>query len=325
MKSLLFNFILLSQSFFVYGAAEKVCAFCYQDQNTQEQFSLKSCSRCKTTFYCSLECQKNDWRKHKSMCKSFEQKKIEDMLVQKKSPGKGQGVFALEDLPKFEKIVSIEILSRYLKFMNDAERPDWSDLFQSPDLESRKSVFEKYRIKSIEGSQVSIEPDSTKRSYQQSSTTDLFKFIASNSASFESYEKLYQLQLESSYILRVKNYMLKDTELYRSYDLEWLSIAYHTLVKQLDHPWGRKETRPICMKNLTFRPVTGIFLLKKNVNFKQVMEMSENIRELFISLYDEIEDKKIKDYYLTGFNLNYHTQKSKYGETYYKPYFTSTH
>lgn len=33
------------------------------------------CVKCKTTFYCSKECQKADWKKHKKVCKSIESSK----------------------------------------------------------------------------------------------------------------------------------------------------------------------------------------------------------------------------------------------------------
>jgi hypothetical protein len=32
---------------------------------------LKKCTRCKTMFYCSKECQVKDWKKHKKICKKY--------------------------------------------------------------------------------------------------------------------------------------------------------------------------------------------------------------------------------------------------------------
>lgn len=39
------------------------CAFCNLDAS-------KKCSRCKKVFYCSKQCQKNDWRNHKQTCQN---------------------------------------------------------------------------------------------------------------------------------------------------------------------------------------------------------------------------------------------------------------
>lgn len=43
--------------------AYQMCANCGKTD------SLKSCSSCKKTYYCSKECQKKDWKAHKSSCK----------------------------------------------------------------------------------------------------------------------------------------------------------------------------------------------------------------------------------------------------------------
>jgi hypothetical protein len=39
------------------------CAFCGKIEK-----SLKRCSRCKMSYYCSVECQKRDWSRHKLTC-----------------------------------------------------------------------------------------------------------------------------------------------------------------------------------------------------------------------------------------------------------------
>ena len=38
---------------------------------TQKQKKLKKCGSCKCVFYCSLECQKRDWKDHKKVCKTL--------------------------------------------------------------------------------------------------------------------------------------------------------------------------------------------------------------------------------------------------------------
>ncbi|KAK9823562.1 hypothetical protein WJX72_003801 [[Myrmecia] bisecta] len=45
------------------------CQNCYEGEKPGEQFAR--CSQCKTTFYCSRECQKADWRDHKKRCQEF--------------------------------------------------------------------------------------------------------------------------------------------------------------------------------------------------------------------------------------------------------------
>lgn len=43
----------------------KKCDICNSEKN------LKLCSRCKTIYYCSQECQKKGWEKHKLQCKKI--------------------------------------------------------------------------------------------------------------------------------------------------------------------------------------------------------------------------------------------------------------
>ena len=42
---------------------ENCCGQCSKPSKTK-------CSRCKTTYYCGVECQKKDWKDHKKFCKS---------------------------------------------------------------------------------------------------------------------------------------------------------------------------------------------------------------------------------------------------------------
>ncbi|KAJ6243274.1 hypothetical protein M0813_22415 [Anaeramoeba flamelloides] len=44
------------------------CSFC------QKKVGMLKCSRCKRAFYCSRDCQKNDWSKHKKVCKVYVKK-----------------------------------------------------------------------------------------------------------------------------------------------------------------------------------------------------------------------------------------------------------
>lgn len=44
-----------------------MCANCMQPEFGSQKLML--CSRCRTAYYCSTECQKSDWPKHKEFCK----------------------------------------------------------------------------------------------------------------------------------------------------------------------------------------------------------------------------------------------------------------
>lgn len=47
------------------------CACCGKINKKETPVKLKICSRCKTTFYCSLECQRVDWHYgHKNKCRA---------------------------------------------------------------------------------------------------------------------------------------------------------------------------------------------------------------------------------------------------------------
>lgn len=47
------------------------CSVCKEISN-----STKMCSVCKNSRYCSKECQKQDWKKHKVICKPKERKMV---------------------------------------------------------------------------------------------------------------------------------------------------------------------------------------------------------------------------------------------------------
>jgi len=51
------------------GSVMKICRHCNKTDSTEEfQRSLMVCSRCKTAYYCSRECQVADWKLHKKAC-----------------------------------------------------------------------------------------------------------------------------------------------------------------------------------------------------------------------------------------------------------------
>jgi nucleoid DNA-binding protein len=46
----------------------KICGFCSGTNNNQENRKLKKCGGCKKTYYCSVDCQSQDWIFHKKIC-----------------------------------------------------------------------------------------------------------------------------------------------------------------------------------------------------------------------------------------------------------------
>lgn len=54
----------------------KHCHNCKIESNIIQQGTLKKCSTCKVVYYCSKECQRNDWPIHKELCKKVEKQTI---------------------------------------------------------------------------------------------------------------------------------------------------------------------------------------------------------------------------------------------------------
>ncbi|KAJ7717968.1 hypothetical protein B0H16DRAFT_1229213, partial [Mycena metata] len=44
------------------------CAVC-NNETSESRKSLKQCAKCQLTRYCSVECQRSDWPRHKACCK----------------------------------------------------------------------------------------------------------------------------------------------------------------------------------------------------------------------------------------------------------------
>ena len=122
------------------------CLFC-----GIENKQLSSCSKCQWAVYCSRECQQSDWKSHKRNCeppiKAF--KKIQDKYPQfkydrrlniRKSHGKGQGLFATEDIPAHQILIidfpiSIGLKERgKLLFILDPKEIQSLHLHYKPDI-----------------------------------------------------------------------------------------------------------------------------------------------------------------------------------------------
>jgi hypothetical protein len=67
------------------GRNARACDACGSNEDLD---ALKMCSLCKVVFYCSVECQKADWRGHKHACKinsdcRKDQKRLEELVLEK--------------------------------------------------------------------------------------------------------------------------------------------------------------------------------------------------------------------------------------------------
>eukprot|EP01084_Bolivina_argentea_P294146 506051_1 len=50
------------------------CDYCFKSGTT------KFCGRCKSSYYCNVECQRNDWKRHKKNCKQKQNKRANDLI-----------------------------------------------------------------------------------------------------------------------------------------------------------------------------------------------------------------------------------------------------
>jgi hypothetical protein len=49
--------------------ANPICRPCGKNPTQNPEIKFKRCGTCQTVYYCSRECQRNDWKKHKEICK----------------------------------------------------------------------------------------------------------------------------------------------------------------------------------------------------------------------------------------------------------------
>jgi len=64
----------------LYKKKTKICHFCKRKEKLDDGEKLKKCMKCRKVYYCSKECQRRDWQKHKKTCiiniKSFKLEKF---------------------------------------------------------------------------------------------------------------------------------------------------------------------------------------------------------------------------------------------------------
>ncbi|CAD8131091.1 unnamed protein product [Paramecium sonneborni] len=65
----------------------------------KQDVELSRCSQCKSIYYCSIECQKKDWKDHKFICSEI---LLKQQREKQRAERKAQGKKAIEDFADFE-------------------------------------------------------------------------------------------------------------------------------------------------------------------------------------------------------------------------------
>ncbi|KAF8188938.1 hypothetical protein K438DRAFT_1972124 [Mycena galopus ATCC 62051] len=61
-----------------FGVAECTCALPECTNSKSKGASMRLCAQCKLAYYCSSDCQRNDWKRHKLLCKKQAARLAED-------------------------------------------------------------------------------------------------------------------------------------------------------------------------------------------------------------------------------------------------------
>ena len=86
----------------------KLCRYCSKSGNSTDfQMSLKACGRCKHTYYCSRDCQVDDWKIHKTTCR------LATKSDYKNNEGNQQTIW------NFSKRNYVEIMERFVSVCDD--------------------------------------------------------------------------------------------------------------------------------------------------------------------------------------------------------------
>ncbi|CAD8184296.1 unnamed protein product [Paramecium octaurelia] len=111
------------------------CCFVCKIQDVE----LLRCSQCKSFYYCSIECQKQDWKQHKSICSEIQ---LQLQREQQKAQRKAQGKKDIEDFAEFSVV----------------GQGNFSEIFRVRDIETNQ-IFALKQINKRRLTQVNKEKD----------------------------------------------------------------------------------------------------------------------------------------------------------------------
>jgi hypothetical protein len=97
---------------------QRICEYCLKSEPENERYS--KCGKCKTARYCSVECQKHDWKVHKKICSvvgSFYD--IETLFII--FLDKGVYYFTTEYINEYQILNFLNFFSTYADSMNLTE------------------------------------------------------------------------------------------------------------------------------------------------------------------------------------------------------------
>jgi len=118
-------------------AKSAFCAGCGKKEFKNEEYELKACTRCRAVKYCGRNCQRNDFKKHDSLCQSI--KKVQDELTKIEGTFKK---FKLSDGSSPQNIFETQI-GDFWNYTNsqhgdDKDRPVWPQEY----LKKRKEMVD---------------------------------------------------------------------------------------------------------------------------------------------------------------------------------------
>ncbi|KAF9476535.1 hypothetical protein BDN70DRAFT_995593 [Pholiota conissans] len=122
------------------------CTNCYKPGQ-----DFKRCERCKTSYYCSRECQKSHWPKHKTFCKEIEgsamKSLLENVIANKILFNSLQALLAIEfDLPNNPQLIRKPLMVRLDYVVEPANLEDLHSLLKSKSKDASGSIMGMFQL-----------------------------------------------------------------------------------------------------------------------------------------------------------------------------------